>query len=150
MRAIEAAFKRATPDQSFSTSELVVIAYSGRVRANPRTRAKRVAVLRAADRVAARMGWHGLGGFGTEIVYANPMEHGSYIGGQQRVGGNIELPGIPNRDAPGGLWWLTVEETRARAAGDEERVREIQAEREAIRKKERTWEMAIMAQVWGR
>lgn len=136
-RAIEAAFS-AMPSATFSVAELGPIAYPGLNRVEKR---HRVAILRAADKVAARLWWKGLTSErpGGSIVYCNLLDVHSYALGRLRADfltgaepiARLETfliepePGDPfaHRSRwdvvrPGGAWWLHVEAAKADRAGD--------------------------------
>ncbi|MCJ2099717.1 hypothetical protein [Methylobacterium sp. E-046] len=136
-RAIEAAFL-ASPEATFSVADLGPIAYPGLNRVEKR---HRVAILRAADRVAARLWWKGLKSErpGGAIVYCNLLNVRSYTLGRMRVDlvdgteplwrleSLLEPPqfGDPwkhrnqwDRIQPGGSYWLHVEMAKAQKAGD--------------------------------
>ncbi|MCJ2093149.1 hypothetical protein MKK67_11665 [Methylobacterium sp. J-072] len=136
-RAIEAAFL-ASPDATFSVADLGPIAYPGLNRVEKR---HRVAIIRAADRVAARHWWAKLISErpGGQIIYCNTLDVRSYAIGRMRADflnntttvAQIEAlleepaPDDPWRNRskwdlvrPGGAWWRHVEIARARKAGD--------------------------------
>ena len=136
-RAIEAAFM-AAPSATFSVEELGPIAYPGINRVEKR---HRVAILRAANKVAVRLWWKGLTSErpGGAIVYCNLLDVRSYALGRmradmmdgaeplERLESWLEEPrfGDPYRHRskwdtiqPGGAWWFHVEMAKAEKAGD--------------------------------
>ena len=136
-RAIEAAFL-ASPDAAFSVAELGGIAYPGLNRVEKR---HRVAIIRAADRVASRLWWAKLISErpGGEIIYCNTLDVRSYALGRSRADCSFNnvppeviarlieapVPGDPyayrsrwDLVRPGGAWWRHVEIAKARKAGD--------------------------------
>jgi hypothetical protein len=145
-RAIEAAFLEA-PDATFSVADLGPVAYPGLNRVEKR---HRVAILRAADKVAARLWWKGLKSErpGGAIVYCNLLNVRSYTLGKMRTdlvdGGEplerlatfLEPPqfGDPwrhrnqwDRTQPGGAYFLHVEMAKAQKAGDFAEVERLRA-----------------------
>lgn len=136
-RAIEGAFT-ASPDASFSVADLGPVAYPGLNRVEKR---HRVAILRAADKVAARLWWAKLVSErpGGHIIYCNTLDVRSYAIGRLRadflnntttvaqIEALIQEPAAddPWRSGskwdlvrPGGAWWRHVEIAKARKAGD--------------------------------
>lgn len=146
-RAIEAAFV-ASPDAAFSVAELGPVAYSGLNRVEKR---HRVAIIRAADRVASRLWWAKLISErpGGEIIYCNTLNVRSYALGRSRADfcfNNLSLevivrlieapvPGDPyayrsrwDLVRPGGAWWKHVEIAKARKAGNTAEAERVGAE----------------------
>lgn len=146
-RAIEDAFT-AHPGDYFGVAALCLISYKG---INEPAKRHRVAVLRAADRVAARLGWIRLTSErpGGHVVYANPLDVRSYALGRLRADhvsndlSDVELldliaePDDGNRLAhrsrwgliqPGGAWWQHVEIAKARRDGDEAKADQMLAD----------------------
>lgn len=146
-RAIEMAFE-ASPDAAFSVADLGPVAYPGLNRVEKR---HRVAIIRAADRVAARHWWAKLISErpGGEIIYCNTLNVRSYALGRSRADfcfNNLPLevivrlieapiPGDPyayrsrwDLVRPGGAWWRHVEIAKARKAGDLDEANRIGAE----------------------
>jgi hypothetical protein len=138
-RAIEAAFV-ARPGDYFTVAALTIIAYPG---LNEPQKKHRVLIIRAADKVAARLWWKGEASerLGGQIVYYNLLDVRSYTLGKLQASflhndlsdialeALIEPPGEENRYygsssrwewmQPGGAWWMHVEINRARKAGDD-------------------------------
>jgi len=135
-RAIEEAFT-VRPGDCFTVAALCLVSYKG---INEPAKRHRVAVLRAADRVAARLGWIKLTSErpGGHVVYANSFDVRSYALGRLRADhcnndlSDVELldliaePDEGNRLAhrsiwawvqPGGGWWQHVEIAKVRSGG---------------------------------
>lgn len=126
-RAIEAAFA-SKPGDIFTTEDLTALAYPGINRAEKK---HRVAVIRAADRAARRMGWKAWRreAPGHELVYLNLRNVRSYAIGRMRadftrnnlttedlrqiVDGTHPHQRYYTKDAeraqPGGAWWVHVQ-----------------------------------------
>ncbi|MCJ2086243.1 hypothetical protein MKK88_09575 [Methylobacterium sp. E-005] len=138
----------ASPDAAFSVADLGPVAYPGLNRVEKR---HRVAIIRAADRVAARLWWAKLISErpGGEIIYCNTLNVRSYALGRSRADfcfNNLPLevivrlieapvPGDPyayrsrwDLVRPGGAWWRHVEIAKARKAGDLDEANRIGAE----------------------
>lgn len=136
-RAIEGAFT-ASPDSSFSVADLGSAAYPGLNRVEKR---HRVAIIRAADKVASCLWWAKLISErpGGQIIYCNTLDVRSYALGRSRADfcyNDLPLeiivrliePPVPddpyayrsrwNLVQPGGAWWKHVEIAKARKAGD--------------------------------
>lgn len=136
-RAIEAAFT-ASPDATFSVAELGPVAYPGLTQVERR---HRVAILRAADKIAAQLWWARLTSAlpGGQIIYCNTLNVRSYAIGRLRADPLINTMTIAQIEAlieepapddpwrgrskwhlvrPGGAWWRHVEIARARKAGN--------------------------------
>ncbi|MFJ7441277.1 hypothetical protein ACIQW5_26945 [Methylorubrum thiocyanatum] len=136
-RAIEAAFL-GSPSATFSVADLGPIAYPG---LNQVEKRHRVAILRAADKVARRLWWRG--GVsehpGGSVIFFNLLDVRSYTMGKARldlVNGSLPIDlietllepprfGCPlrhrnqwDRMQPGGAYWLHVEMAKAQKAGD--------------------------------
>jgi hypothetical protein len=134
-RVIEALFAD-EPSRTFSTDELVAAVYRS---VNRVEKKHRVAVLRAADKVATRLHWDkwqcerwGQGGYGPSVagrgaLYVNTLDLRSYALGRLRVDDSnagtsvTELAAMLRRGehaqwiAPGGSWWLHVQQAKADA-----------------------------------
>lgn len=146
-RAIEVAFT-AAPHETFSVAELGSVTYPSLNRVEKR---HRVAIIRAADRVASRLWWAKLISErpGGEIIYCNTLDVRSYALGRSRADfcfNNLPLevivrlieapiPGDPyayrsrwDLVRPGGAWWRHVEIAKARKAGDFDEANRISAE----------------------
>jgi hypothetical protein len=135
-QAIETLFA-AEPSRTFSTDELVEAVYRG---VNRVEKKHRVAVLRAADKVAKRLHWakwqceRGGGGWhrslsGRGAVYVNLLDPRSYGLGRLRIDflhadksmeeleAMLDGGGKAKHIAPGGAWWLHVEKAKAKLLG---------------------------------
>jgi hypothetical protein len=137
-RVIEALFV-SSPSRTFSTDELVAAAFPG---VNRTEKKHRVAVLRAADKVAKRRHWGkwqceriGQGGYwelslkGRGSVYINLLDLRSYALGRLRSDyahkSLAQLEAMLDDPADqhakylvrGGAWWLHVEEAKVKLAG---------------------------------
>ena len=146
-RAIEGAFT-ASPDTAFSVAELGPVAYPGLNRVEKR---HRVAIIRAADRVASRLWWAKLISErpGGEIIYCNTLDVRSYALGRSRADFccndmpltvilrmiEAPVPGDPYAHRSrwdlvrsGGAWWKHVEIAKARKAGDTVEAERVSAE----------------------
>jgi len=146
-REIEAAFL-ASPEEAFSVAELGAIVYPGLNRVEKR---HRVAILRAADKVARRLWWKGAVSErpGGAVIYFNLLNVRSYTLGHMRRGlVNASVPvdqllkfmeppqfGDPwrsrnqwDRMQPGGAWWFHVEMNKAQKAGDLAEVERLRAD----------------------
>ena len=149
-RAIEAAFT-SNPSSTYSVEELAVIAYPGLNRVE---RKHRVAVLRAAEKAAARCGWQGWRAErpGHPVIYRNPFDVRSYTVGRERcdfVDGRDSVEVIERRlddpsahgskwswMQPGGAWWLHVEMAKARRDGRDDEAEALNATLQAsVRRK---------------
>lgn len=132
-RAIEAAF-RGSPRATFSVAELLPHAYPG---VNRIEKKHRVAILRAADKVAARLGWQGWKreARGGETIYLNRCDIRSYAIGRMRTGYPaytaeaaahvLEDPShyrhayYRGLTRPGGSWWRHAVYAQAVRDGDD-------------------------------
>ncbi|MCJ2011246.1 hypothetical protein [Methylobacterium sp. J-076] len=146
-QAIEAAFT-GSPEDAFSVAELGALAYPGLNRVEKR---RRVAILRAADKVVRRLWWTGRTSErpGGAVIYFNLLNVRSYALGHMRRGlVNASVPmdqllklmeppqfGDPWRSRnqwdqmqPGGAWWFHVEMNKAQKAGDLAEVERLRAE----------------------
>jgi hypothetical protein len=139
-RAIEEAFT-ANPSQTFTVDELVAIAYPG---TDEIEKKHRVAVVRAADKVAARRCWEKALSerFNHPLVYFNKLDVRSYAIMRLRtdflhndespaeVEAQVDNPEGREAEAmsEGGSWWLHVEVWRAERAGQHERAKALQDE----------------------
>jgi hypothetical protein len=130
-RAIEELFT-SSPTQAFSTDELVAAVYPG---VNRIEKKHRVAVLRAADKVAKRLRWEkqqcerfGWGGEGRGSIYFNKLDVHSYAIGRMRadfVHAGESVSALETRIAPdgdhaeyvahGGSWWIHVQQFKIEA-----------------------------------
>ena len=131
-RTIEAAFT-ASPSATFTVEDLCAVAYPG---VNRVEKKHRVAVLRAADKAAARVGWRGRRADrpGHAVIYFNLINVHSYALGKLRLDfltGRYDLAELETRLSdpkahgsrydwiqPGGAWWRHVEIHKADLAGD--------------------------------
>ena len=133
-RAIEQTF-RDNPDEAFTVDWLVGEAYPDLPDDEPIQKKHRVAVLRAARKVAAAAGWCWCNRYGPDrpMVEFNPYNHRSYARAAWRISRygryDPENPDIRSRTEPGGEWWLELEINRARRDGDEVALRSLQAMR---------------------
>lgn len=96
-QAVEATFAR-FPDQTFSTAELAPIVYPG---VNQLEKKHRVSIVRAADKVAKRIGWSSRrvrAGADGVVLYYNLMNARSYRLGMLRAG--IFSRSEPLRETP--------------------------------------------------
>ena len=146
-RAIAAAFT-AMPSAVFTVADLGPISYSGLNRVEKR---HRVAIIRAADKVASRLWWAKLISErpGGQVVYCNTLDVRSYALGRLRAGFEfndtpldviermveVPAPGDPYAHRsrwhlvqPGGAWWQHVEIAKARKAGDDAEAERITAD----------------------
>jgi hypothetical protein len=163
-RAIEALFT-AEPSRTFSTDELVEVVYRG---VNRIEKKHRVAVLRAADKVAKRSHWEKWkcertfqGGYyeaslaGRGAVYVNMLDARSYGLGMLRIcydnaresRSTAELEAmLDDKDfAPGGSWWFAVEEAKIKfgIAVDRETQRLIAARKKSSEEGRQEWVAAF-------
>ncbi|MCJ2036422.1 hypothetical protein [Methylobacterium sp. J-068] len=136
-QAIAGAFTE-RQSEFFTVAALAIIAYPG---LNEPLKKHRVSVVRAADKVAARLWWAKLTSErpGGHIVYCNTLDVRSYTLGRLRADfvnndlsdialeALIEPPTEQNPYAhrtrwewmqPGAAWWTHVETARARQRGD--------------------------------
>jgi hypothetical protein len=144
-RIIEEAFK-GNPDGYFTVKDLCRLAFACWSRPS---KSQRVAVLRAAKNVAARLYWVRFytSERGSEVVYANGLSLRSYgLGrvcaqvGANGCGSDIQGKLLRGRELifyqlnndyakgkmkPGGEWWLDVERNKALASGDEAHAAEL-------------------------
>lgn len=132
---------------TFSVAELGPIVYPGLTRVERR---HRVAILRAADKIAAQLWWARLTSArtGGQIVYCNTLNVRSYAIGRLRADPLINTMSIAQIEAlieepapddpwrgrskwdlvrPGGAWWRHVEIAKARKAGDVAEAERLQA-----------------------
>jgi len=140
-RAIEEVFT-ANPSETFTVDELVAITYPGTNRIEKK---HRVAVIRAADKVAARLWWKKALSerFHHPLVYFNKLDVRSYAIMRLRAENRFLRDPSPAElaagvDDPeghwaeliseGGSWWLHVEVWRAEHAGQHERAKALQDE----------------------
>src|ERR1700677_2578337 len=148
-RAIEATFTR-FPAKTFSTAELATIVYPG---VNRLDKKHRVSILRAAGKVAKRIGWgyRNTWAHGGEVVYYNLLNLRSYAMGQLRIThSSWTIPRLeelldnpearrsasgviwhPSRWAdvqPGGEWAVQVEMHKAERAGNIEEAERLRDE----------------------
>lgn len=132
-RAIETAFRK-SPRDTFSVVELMPHAYPGVNRAEKK---HRVAIIRAAEKVAARLGWQGWRreAPGGEVIYLNPCDIRSYAIGRLRTGyptytaaeaarmlhdpSHHRHARYRNLTRPGGSWWRHAAYARAVRNGDD-------------------------------
>jgi hypothetical protein len=137
-RAITGVFTE-RPTQTFTVSELAAFVYpTVAVPAKRHT----VALLRAADRVAKRMWWRSLREWRLHghYIFYNRLDLHSCAMGNLRARENWHQESVAELDArlapggkhsekmvPNGAWWNEVEQAKAEAAGDTERVRHFQA-----------------------
>jgi len=146
-RVIETAFSD-EPNRTFTIDELVPIAYPGLNRPGKR---HLIAILRAAHKAAARLGWHC---WPSErpchhIVFVNVCNVRSYAIGRLRIDSRhyndllykierlLDDPELQNSKwhlvQPGGLWWEYAQsftaEHKARMAGDGNRADQIARDR---------------------
>lgn len=136
-QAIEAAF-RDHPNSTFNVSELARHAYPG---VNRIEKKHRVAILRAADKVASRIWWMGRrrAAKGSEVVYSNQCDVRSMALAQLRTHYPAHSAEAAARmwddprhrihkEAVEGAWlWLIAEHNRAARDGDHQRQAELQA-----------------------
>ena len=153
-RAVEQIFKE-QPSCAFTTEELAEIVYPGINRVEKK---HRVAVLRAAYKVAYRLGWFAFrcerpGG---HTVYCNPCDVRSYALGRLRsdfVHNDRSLERLQKmaegrsdreedqheteRVSPGGAWWNHVQIERHRRDGttDSDQYSALMEEQRSIRKR---------------
>jgi hypothetical protein len=145
-RAIIEAFT-ANPSMTFTVDDLAAIAYPGLNRIEKK---HRVAVLRAADKVAAQLWWGGrrMERPGHPVVYFNLLDHRSYVIGQIRATddwwgmGHCEITAAIDDPAsdfvavsrwrkdlqPGSPYWQHVEINRAEHQRDHEKAEALRAE----------------------
>jgi len=133
-RAIEKLFE-AKPNDAFSTRELCACVYAARVE-----RKHRVAVIRAANNVRARMpDWHAMGSDrrGHEAIFYNHASLMSYALARVKSGWTSEKdiraslkPGGFYHDCvvEGGAWWRHVEMYLAERDGQTERAEALRRE----------------------
>jgi hypothetical protein len=149
-RAISDVFE-ANPSMTYGVEDLAAIAYPG---VNRIEKKHRVAVIRAANRVAAKLWWQGwrAESLGHPVIYCNLLNHRSYAIGRLRVfrpddgyvrshadiASAIDDPECYHRRdwardwsesaSEGGAYWKHVEINRARQAGEHERANELRGE----------------------
>lgn len=142
-RVVVAAFADKS-DDAFTTKELVALAYPG---ANRPEKKHRVAVLRAAKAVAAKLGWtYAYSAPGCECIFHNPCSARSYgiarmLGGFEGARTIAEARAIADglhphqahynryraRLLPGGDWHSHVEFHQARRDGDTDKAESLGA-----------------------
>jgi hypothetical protein len=146
-RAIEAAFLK-EPSRTFSTQELIPIAYPGRKAVEKK---HRVAVLRAANKIARLLWWRGRRSErpGGEVVFSNLLDVRSYALGHLRrdFSHYSDPPEKLNRllddpkvhcshwhfiQQPDGAWWKHVEIYKAEKEGAADRAEQLKAELESM------------------
>jgi hypothetical protein len=169
-KAIERIFAE-SPSKTFSTDELAALAYPtvGRIE-----KKHRVAILRAADKVAARLYWEKWQcervGWGTRwpgskreslkgrgAIYVNVLDIWSYAHGRLRAENYSGALSEDGRDAklgqggdhhkyvvPRGAWWIHVEERKCEVAGVEPGP-ELQALIDEQRKEFAAWSAGFQA-----
>ncbi len=132
-RAVEAAFA-SNPSGTFTVEELAVLAYPGLNRVEKK---HRVAVIRAADKVATRCGWQGWKVYRPTHprLYLNPYDLRSYAIGRMRadfldgvksvseIERELDTPAPSDHRShwrliqPGEAWWQHVEINKASRDG---------------------------------
>ena len=130
-RAITAAFTD-NPSRTYTVEELAALAYPG---VNQVEKKHRVAVIRAADKAAARLGWIGWRVYRPTHprLYLNPYDLRSYAVGRMRadfldgsdpvveIERRLDTPGVHRSMwhlvQPGGAWFQHVEIYKAKRDG---------------------------------